>query len=132
MKTTPCLLALLVLLLAFFATAESCTAQKAGTLQAYEAKVSFSKGVAVHYADFDLTYAGARKETSKAFPRGFLFHDFNAVQGTKTVTVSWSSGAGDIGPAPFTIGGKQFQLELSHSDKLGRLKEDELVVSRVR
>jgi hypothetical protein len=44
--------------------------------------------------------------------------------------VSWSSGTGDIGPALFRVGSKQFALELSRSDKLGPLKANELVISR--
>jgi hypothetical protein len=43
--------------------------------------------------------------------------------------ISWSSGTGDIGPTIFHVGNEQFWLELKRSDKLGKLKDDELVVS---
>ena len=42
--------------------------------------------------------------------------------------VSWSSGTGDIGPVEFEIGDKRFLLELRHSDELGKLNENELVI----
>jgi len=42
--------------------------------------------------------------------------------------VSWTSGTGLIGPMDFEIGGKHYQLELRHSDKLGKLNDDELVI----
>ncbi|CAN5879731.1 hypothetical protein BH11VER1_BH11VER1_20780 [soil metagenome] len=96
----------------------------------YATKVAFKKAVPLSFKDFDLTYTGERHETSKVFKPGFDFHDFTATRGTESVKVSWSSGTGDIGPTLFTIGGKKFQLELRRSDKLGKLKDDELVVSR--
>jgi len=97
---------------------------------AYGARATFQKGTPLIYADFTLTYAGERLVTTPRFPRGFVFHDFDAVSTGKAVRVSWSSGTGDIGPTPFTIDGKSYTLELSRSDKLGALKKDELVVSR--
>jgi hypothetical protein len=42
--------------------------------------------------------------------------------------VSWSSGTGDIAPVEFEIGGKHYQLELRHSEKLGKLQDNELVI----
>ncbi len=97
---------------------------------AYATKVTFKKGSPLSFKDFDLTYTGERHESSKVFKPGFNFHDFTATHGAETVKISWSSGTGDIEPALFTIGGKKFQLELRRSDKLGKLKDDELVVGR--
>ena len=98
----------------------------------YGAKVAFKKGTAVTFPDFGLTYLGERQVTSKVFPRGFTYHDFQVGNGSDVQKVSWSSGTGDIGPTLFKVGGKQFALELSRSDKLGPLKSNELVVTPAR
>ncbi len=119
----------LILLVVSITTIQSCQAQTSRTA-AYATRVSFKKGDILHFSDFDLTYTGERHEASKTYPRGFDFHDFTATHGTESVKVSWSSGTGEIGPALFTVSGKRFQLELRHSDRLGKLKDDELVVSR--
>jgi hypothetical protein len=42
--------------------------------------------------------------------------------------VSWTTGPGVIDPTDFDIGGKHCQLELRHSDKLGKLQDNELVI----
>jgi hypothetical protein len=96
----------------------------------YGTKTTFKKAVPVTFPDFVLTYVGERKVASEKFPRGFVYHDFRIAAVPGTQTVSWSSGTGDIGPALFKVGGKNFALELSRSDKLGRLREDEVVISR--
>jgi hypothetical protein len=96
----------------------------------YGAKVVFKKDAPVAFPDFALTYLGERRVASERYPRGFLYHDFRVASSQGTQTVSWSSGTGDIGPAAFRVGGTHFALELSRSDKLGRLKENEVVVSR--
>lgn len=95
----------------------------------YGTKVSFKQGVPLKFPDFTLTYIGERRVSSKQYPRGFLNHDFVASTKSARITLSWSAGTGDIGPAVFTIAGKEFWLELTRSDALGRLKSDELVVS---
>jgi hypothetical protein len=66
---------------------------------------------------------------SKLYPRGFLNHDFVVSAGSERITVTWSAGTGDIGPALFTIAGTGFGLELARSDSRGRLKPDELVIT---
>jgi len=96
----------------------------------YGAKTTFKKAAPVSFPDFVLTYVGERKVASEKFPRGFVYHDFQIAAAQGTQTVSWSSGTGDIGPALFKVAGKNFTLELSRSDKLGRLREDEVVISR--
>jgi hypothetical protein len=96
----------------------------------YGARVGFTKGGAVKFPDFVLTYIGERRVASDRYPRGFLFHDFTVAAPPGSQTVSWSSGTGDIGPKLFRVGPKQFALELSRSDKLGPLKANELVVTR--
>lgn len=108
---------------------QSCQAQTSGTAT-YATKLTFKKGVPLVFKDFNLIYTGERHESSKVFKPGFDFHDFTATRGSESMKVSWSSGTGDVGPSVFTFGGKKFQLELRRSDKLGKLKDDELVVSR--
>lgn len=94
----------------------------------YGAKVRFKKGAAVVFPDFDLTYLGRRHVESPRFKPGFNYEDFRVSRGDKTGTVSWSSGTGLLGPQEFEFGGQKFELELRHTDKLGWLKEDEVVV----
>jgi hypothetical protein len=101
----------------------------AGAVNAYGTKVSFTKARPLQFPDFILEYAGERRQSSERFPRGFVYYDFIASTASERITVSWSAGTGDIGPAIFTIARKQFWLELVMSDTLGRLKPDELVIS---
>ena len=96
---------------------------------AYGTRVTFKKARPLTFPDFVLEYAGERRVTSKQYPRGFRNHDFVVTAGAARRTVSWSAGTGDIGPAPFTIAGKHFALELVRSDSLGRLKPNELVIT---
>jgi hypothetical protein len=98
---------------------------------AYGTRVKFSAGRALHFPDFDLTYVGKRRVTPPQYPRGWWVHDFKVGAKADEQTVAWSAGTGDIGPARFKVHGTGFQIELSHSDKLGALREDELVVSSV-
>ncbi len=98
---------------------------------AYGAKVKFSAGRTLHFPDFDLTYVGKRHVTPSQYPRGWWVHDFKVRAKNDEQTVSWSAGTGDIGPTRFKVNGTDFQIELSRSDKLGALHEDEMVVSFV-
>ena len=97
----------------------------------YLAKVTFAKGVALHFPDFDVTYVEQRRVTPPQYPRGWWAYDFVVRSKSGEQTVSWSAGTGDIGPVRFRVDGGEFQIELAHSDKLGRLGEDELVISKV-
>ncbi len=95
----------------------------------YGAKASFKKDAPIAFPDFVLTYLGERHVATARYPRGFTYYDFRVSNVTGTQTVSWTAGTGDIGPAVFQLGTKQFWLELSRSDKLGPLKAGEVVVS---
>lgn len=95
----------------------------------YGAKVTFREGQPLKFQNFELVYTGKRKVVPPQYPRGWWAHDFTARSGKTEQKVSWSAGTGDIGPTRFTIGGDTYDLELSQSDKLGKLKDDELVVS---
>lgn len=94
----------------------------------YGEKIRFWQNQPVKFQDFSLTYIGERKTSSEQYPRGFLYHDFKVEGKNEEKTVSWSSGTGDIAPTVFEIGGKNYELELKISDKLGKLAENELVV----
>jgi hypothetical protein len=107
-------------------------AEEAPEVAAYGAKVKFSVGLTLRFPDFALTYAGKRHVTTRQFPRGWWIHDFKVRGKSADQTVSWSAGTGDIGPTRFKVDGAAFQIELSRSDKLGPLSEDELVVSPVK
>ena len=95
----------------------------------YGAKVAFRLSSPIRFADFDLTYLGERRVETDRYPRGFTVHDFRVSRDDEGVTVSWSAGTGDVGPAAFPFAGRSFLLELRRSDRLGPLKTDELVVT---
>jgi len=99
---------------------------------AYEKKVRFREGQAIRFPDFELTFAGRRHVVPPQFPHGWWAYDFVVRRGGKEQKISWSAGTGDIGPTVFSAGLRRFGLELSRSDRLGPLKEDELVVSPAR
>lgn len=99
------------------------------SVKAYGARVPFKEGRPLKFPDFSLEYVGQRRVASTRFPRGFLYRDFIVSAGSERITVSWTAGTGDIGPMPFTIAGKSFNLELAQSDSLGRLKPNELVIT---
>ena len=97
----------------------------------YGTKAAYKKGVAIQFPDFVLTFVGERQVSTPTYLRGFHYHDFEVTAGNGKQTVSWSAGTGDIGPALFRVGARQYALELSRSDKLGPLKANEVVVNRV-
>lgn len=99
-----------------------------GEKAAYGTRVKYASGHKIEFPDFTITYAGERRQSSPTYPRGFLYYDFKVSSGKVEKTVSWTAGTGDIGPVDFEIGGKRYSLELRHSDKLGKLKENELVI----
>lgn len=94
------------------------------------AKVAYKKDTPVPFGNFTLTFTGERRVVTAKFPPGMTFYDFRLTSAAGSQTISWSSGTGDIGPTIFQVGGQQFWLELKRSDKLGKLKDNELVVSR--
>ena len=95
----------------------------------YGSKVRFGLDRTLRFPDFEMTYMGKRHVTPPQYPRGWWIHDFKVRGKGGEQTVSWSAGTGDIGPTRFKVNGADFQVELSRSDKLGSLREDELVVS---
>ena len=97
----------------------------------YGSKVKFNAGRALRFPDFELTYSGKRHVVPPQYPRGWWIYDFTVRTKSGQQTISWSAGTGDIGPTRFKVGAAVFQIELSRSDKLGPLREDELVISSV-
>lgn len=91
-------------------------------------KIKFSQNVPLEFEDLTFVYTGERRVSSDKFPNGFLYQDFKARTEKDEKTVSWSSGTGDIAPTAFELGGKNYELELKISDKLGKLAENELVI----
>ena len=95
---------------------------------AYGTHVKYRPGEKIEFPDFTIEYVGERRKSVPVYPRGFLYYDFKVSKGKVEKVVSWTTGTGDIGPMDFEIGGKHYQLELRHSDKLGKLKENELAI----
>jgi hypothetical protein len=91
-------------------------------------RVKYKAGQKIEFPDFTLEYVGERRKSLPVYPRGFLYYDFKVSTGNTEKVVSWTAGTGDIAPIEFEIGGKHYQLELRHSDKLGKLKDNELVI----
>ena len=121
-------LVLLICVLAAFAGPMSCGHAAPDSQASYGVRVKYRPGKKIKYSDFTIEYVGEHRESTPAYPRGFLYYDFKVRTANIEKVVSWSSGTGDIGPVEFEIGGKRFLLELRRSDKLGKLKENELVI----
>jgi len=124
------LLSLLVLPLSAFAACSH--AADSSDPVAYGSKVRFGVDRTLRFPDFEVTYIGKRHVTPPQYPRGWWSYDFKVRERDREQAVSWSTGTGDIGPSRFKVAGVDFQIELSRSDKLGPLREDEMVVSAVK
>jgi hypothetical protein len=121
---------LLVVLASFLAFAGPISCGHAASKQKalYGTRVKYRVGQKIEFPDFVIEYVGERRQSVSAYPRGFLYYDFKVRNANVEKVVSWSSGTGDIAPVEFEIGGKHYQLELRHSDKLGKLNDNELVI----
>ena len=126
-------LALLALMAILSTTWISCVRGSSSPVEAaYGAKVRFHEWRPLRFPDFELTYVGRRHVTPLQYPRGWWMHDFKVSAGGVEQTVSWSAGTGSIGPSQFSVRDSLFQIELVHSDKLGKLAEDQVVVLPVK
>lgn len=130
-NSAPRIIAGSLLVAHLLATAVCASTEHSPDTAAYGSKVKFSVERTLRFPDFDLIYLGKRRVTPKQYPRGWWIHDFKVVCKGAEQTVSWSAGTGDIGPTRFRVTGGFFQIELSRSDKLGPLHQDESVVSAV-
>lgn len=110
------------------ALATSCTAGSATA--GYQTKVRFTEGKAIEFPNFVLIYRGKHRVVPPQYSRGWWVHDFTVKTNVGEQNVPWSSGTGDIGPAIFKVGRQSYALELSYSDKLKKLADDELVISK--
>jgi hypothetical protein len=124
------LLSLLVLYLS--ALAACSQAVDSSDPVAYGSKVRFGVDRTLRFPDFQVTFMGKRHVTPPQYPRGWWIYNFKVRERGGEQTLSWSAGTGDIGPTRFTVDGAEFQLELSRSDRLGSLQENEMVVRPVR
>ena len=94
----------------------------------YGEKVTYTQNENLTFPDFTIHFVGERREESAFYPNGFLYYDFEVSKDSQKQVVSWSAGTGDIGPMPFKFNGKDFLLEKSSSDILGKLKENEIII----
>ena len=127
MKNNSTLIFLFSGLLAFFGPV-SCGHAASEQKASYGTHVKYRAGQKIEFPDFIVECVGERRKSIPVYPRGFFYYDFKVNNGKAGKVVSWTTGTGDIGPVEFEIGGKRFLLELRHSDKLGKLKENELVI----
>jgi hypothetical protein len=95
---------------------------------AYGTRVKYRPGQKIEFPDFAVVYVGERQKTVPVYPRPFVYYDFKVSKGKAEKMVSWTTGTGVIDPTDFEIGGKHYQLEVRHSNKLGKLNDNELVI----
>jgi signal peptidase I len=114
-----------------FAGAVSCGHATSKQKASYGTRVKYRPGEKIEFPDFTVEYVGERRKTVPVYPRGFLYYDFTVSKGKVEKVVSWTTGTGTIDPTDFEFDGKRYHLELRHSDKLGKLKENELVIWQV-
>jgi hypothetical protein len=94
----------------------------------YGTHVKYRTGQKVEFPDFTVEYIGERRKILSVYPRGFLYYDFKISKGKTEKVVSWTTGTGIIDPTDFEFDGKRYHLELRHSEKLGKLKDNQLVI----
>jgi hypothetical protein len=111
-----------------FAGPVSCGHAASQQKASYGTRVKYPSGEKIEFPDFTVEYVGERRKTVAVYPRGFLYYDFKVSKGKTEKMVSWTTGTGVIDPTDFEIDRKHYQLELRRSDKLGRLRENELAI----
>ena len=94
----------------------------------YGTHVKYRAGQKIEFPDFTVEYIGERRKTLPVYPRGFLYYNFKVSKEKTEKMVSWTTGTGIIDPTDFEFDGKRYHLELRHSEKLGKLKDNELVI----
>lgn len=117
---------------AFFCAVLSISCAQSPSEAGYDEKVSYRKDKPVKFPHFTLVFTGIRRVVPPQYPRGWDVYDFRVEVDGKTQTVSWSAGTGSIGPAEFKVGSHEYWLERVYSDKLGKLKDAELVITKAR
>jgi hypothetical protein len=114
-------------LLALFSPV-SCGHAASEQKASYGTGVKYRVGQKIEFPDFTIEYLGERRKSVPVYPRPFIYYDFKVTKEKAEKVISWTTGTGLIGPMEFEIGGKQYQLELRHSNKLGKLSDNELVI----
>ena len=94
----------------------------------YGTRVKYRAGKKIEFPDFKVEYVGERRQSTPAYPRGFLYYDFKVSRGKSEKVISWTTGTGIIDPTDFEFDGKRYHLELRRSEKLGKLNDNELVI----
>jgi hypothetical protein len=128
--TNNSLLSLLVGGMLAFAGPVSCGHAASEQKASYGTRVKYRVSQKIEFPDFTVEYVGERRKTVPVYPRGFLYYDFKVSKGKTEEMVFWTTGTGVIDPTDFEFDGKHYQLELRHSDKLGKLKENELAIGK--
>jgi hypothetical protein len=94
----------------------------------YGTRVKYRARQKIEFPDFAVEYLGERRKSLPVYPRGFLYYDFKISRGKAEKVISWTTGTGIIDPTDFEFDGKHYYLELRRSEKLGILKDNELVI----
>jgi len=111
-----------------FAGPVSCGYAASEQKASYGTRVKYRPGEKIEFPDFTVEYVGERRKAVSVYPRGFLYYDFKMSKGKTEKMVSWTTGTGVIDPTDFEFDGKSYHLELRRSEKLGKLKDNELVI----
>jgi signal peptidase I len=127
-KNSP--LILLVGAVLAFAGPVSCGHAASEQKASYGTRVKYRPGEKIEFPDFTVEYVGERRKTVPVYPRGFLYYDFKVSKGKAEKVISWTTGTGIIDPTDFEFDGKRYHLELRRSEKLGKLKDNELVIGQ--
>jgi hypothetical protein len=111
-----------------FAGPVSCGHAASEQKASYGTRVKYRPGEKIEFPDFTVEYVGERRKAVSVYPRGFLYYDFKVSKGKTEKMISWTTGTGIIDPTDFEFDGKSYHLELRRSEKLGKLKDNELVI----
>jgi hypothetical protein len=111
-----------------FAGPVSCGHAASEQKVSYGTRVKYRVGQKIEFPDFTVEYLGERRKSVPVYPRPFIYYDFKISRGKTENMVSWTTGTGVIDPTDFEFDGKRYHLELRRSEKLGKLKDNELVI----
>jgi hypothetical protein len=111
-----------------FAGPVSCGHAASEQKASYGTRVQYRPGEKIDFPDFTVEFVGERRKTVPVYPRGFLYYDFKVSKGKAEKVISWTTGTGIIDPTDLEFDGKSYHLELHRSEKLGKLKDNELVI----
>lgn len=93
-------------------------------------RIAIPVGTTVALPDFTVRRDGPKRKVLPGFGREVSFEAFTVTAGADEIAVNWSPGTGLFAPARFSVQGRRFALERMHSESLGRLGEDDIVIVR--